>query len=129
MAEAMQRAAFDLHRLILETAIVDRALLPRADATLQRLRVYVRLSREFELMGSTQYEHASRLLDEIGRLLGGWKKASASRAERGAGRQIADSREQRRRPPEYRTPPRPAMRGAGAHLSLIPVSVCSVANR
>lgn len=48
--------------------------LRRADIELTLLRYKIRLARDLELLKSGSYEHASRLIDEIGRLLGGWMK-------------------------------------------------------
>jgi hypothetical protein len=38
------------------------------------IKVFVRLAREYNLLGAKQYEYASKELAEIGRLLGGWHK-------------------------------------------------------
>ena len=38
------------------------------------LPIYLRLAQELKLMNAGQYEHASRAVVEIGRLLGGWLK-------------------------------------------------------
>lgn len=46
--------------------------LAEADVLLEQLRLNTRLCRDLTLLGPRQYEHAARLLDEIGRLLGGW---------------------------------------------------------
>lgn len=50
--------------------------LRRADAHLNKLRLYLRLIHQWEWLDEGQYEHISRLVAEIGRLLGGWLKAS-----------------------------------------------------
>jgi hypothetical protein len=49
-------------------------VLRRADAALTRLRTYLRLCRDLGLLSAGQHEHVSRLVDEVGRLLGGWRK-------------------------------------------------------
>lgn len=46
--------------------------LQQADVLLEQIRLNVRLCRDLNLLQPRQYEHAARLLDEIGRLLGGW---------------------------------------------------------
>lgn len=48
--------------------------LRRADAHLNKLRLYLRLAQRWGWLSPGQYEHASRLVAEIGRLLGGWTK-------------------------------------------------------
>jgi len=55
-----------------------------ADAHLNKLRLYLRLSRQWDWLSSGQYEHASRMVAGVGRLLGGWIKKTGSRAGSGA---------------------------------------------
>lgn len=47
-----------------------------ADAYLNSLRLYLRLAFQWQWLSSSQYEHVSRMVEEIGRLLGGWLKQS-----------------------------------------------------
>lgn len=75
-------AAFDLREL-LERANLHRGderakLLVDAEDALARLRVYLRLVHRWTWMSDGQYEHVSRMVVEVGRLLGGWRKATAS---------------------------------------------------
>jgi hypothetical protein len=53
-----------------------RKLLQRADGQLQALRVYFRLVHRWRWLNDGQYEHVSRLITEVGRLLGGWLRSS-----------------------------------------------------
>jgi hypothetical protein len=48
--------------------------LQKADLQLAQLRVWIRLVRDLEILSVRRYEHAARLLNEIGRLLGAWLK-------------------------------------------------------
>ncbi len=50
-----------------------------ADAALSRLRIYLRLAYHLHWLSDGQYEHVSRMVAEVGRLLGGWIKQSGSR--------------------------------------------------
>lgn len=73
-------ASFDL-RERLEEANHRRAgarleRLDRADEALDRVRVYLRLSVRWGWLTGGQYRHVSEMVAEIGRLLGGWRKAS-----------------------------------------------------
>jgi hypothetical protein len=75
----MQEGVFALQRCLIEAARSDdkgEAVLHlrQADVELAMLRYKVRLSRDLKVMDFSGYEHASRLIDEVGRLLGGWKK-------------------------------------------------------
>lgn len=38
-------------------------------------RIFIRLGFEYKLLSERQFEYASKLLDEIGRLLRGWQKS------------------------------------------------------
>lgn len=51
--------------------------LREADAHLGKLRLYLRLTYQWQWFDSGQYEHVSKMIEEIGRLLGGWLKQSA----------------------------------------------------
>jgi hypothetical protein len=45
-----------------------------ADAHLNKLRLYLRLVHEWGWLNAREFAHASRMVAEIGRLLGGWLK-------------------------------------------------------
>ena len=51
--------------------------LQHADDCLQVLRVYLRLIHRWRWINDGQYRHVSRMVAEIGRLLGGWRKRTA----------------------------------------------------
>lgn len=52
------------------------AYLHEADAHLDKLRLYLRLVYQWQWLSVGQYEHVSQMVEEIGRLLGGWIKQS-----------------------------------------------------
>lgn len=70
--------ALDFQELIIEAnnfrgqARLDKINL--ADAFLDKVRFYLRLSHRWEWLKPGQYQHAAGMVAEIGRLLGGWKK-------------------------------------------------------
>ena len=73
-------SAFDLRERLEEANLRQVHRLERlaqADAALARVRVYVRLAARFGWLTGGQYEHVAAMIAEIGRLLGGWQKASA----------------------------------------------------
>lgn len=43
-----------------------------ADVHLNKVRLYLRLAHQWGWLNAGQYEHVSRMVAEIGRLLGGW---------------------------------------------------------
>ncbi len=71
-------AALDFNELIIEannqrsSARLER--LRRADAALDKVRLYLRLAARWGWLNQGQYQHASRMVAEMGRLLGGWQK-------------------------------------------------------
>ncbi len=48
--------------------------LRQADEELDKVRLYLRLAARWEWLSAGQYQHAARMVAEIGRLLGGWLK-------------------------------------------------------
>lgn len=50
--------------------------LKRADWHLSKIRFYMRLIHRWQWISQGQYEHASRMITEIGRLLGGWQRTT-----------------------------------------------------
>lgn len=82
LGKASQEAALRLQRELIAAARRRdrRAVLQAADEALHELRVLVRQGQALGLLTIGQLEHAARLLDEIGRLIGGWRKALARAA-------------------------------------------------
>lgn len=73
-------AAFDLRERLEEADVrqgrVRGERLAQADEALARLRVYLRLASQFGWLSDGQYGHVAEIVAEIGRLLGGWRKAT-----------------------------------------------------
>ncbi|QLQ07457.1 MAG: four helix bundle protein [Anaerolineae bacterium] len=57
-------------------ATTRRQRLALADGHLSKVRLYLRLAHRWQWLNDGQYEHASRMIAELGRLLGGWQKVS-----------------------------------------------------
>jgi hypothetical protein len=78
LAAAVQRTALRFQERLIEAARAPAPLplLHRADTDLTKLRFYLRLCRDLELMNVGQYGHAARMVNEVGRLLGGWLKSA-----------------------------------------------------
>src|SRR3990172_2156414 len=51
------------------------AILDRANLRLEQARFEIRPAHDEKLMSTHQYEVAARLVDETGRLVGGWRKS------------------------------------------------------
>jgi hypothetical protein len=77
LAERLSRMALDFFDLILD-AVLEPARqgerLDEADRLLTKIRLYVRLSYDVKCINLGQLEHAALRVDEIGRLMGGWKR-------------------------------------------------------
>jgi len=81
MARRMEEAGLGLYDALLEstTAGSDRpASVIRADIDLIKLKHYNRLCKDLEFHTLKQYEFLAGVLEEIGRLLGGYIKACGS---------------------------------------------------
>lgn len=82
VTQRLQSAALDFQERIVEAEAgrgagrVER--LRQADAALGKVRLYLRLCREWGWLTPGQYEHAARMVAELGRLLGGWLKVSGT---------------------------------------------------
>jgi hypothetical protein len=80
LTKRLQDAALDFQeQLFLANAHADiqrLSELRHADARLNALRLYLRLAHKLDWLDNGQYEHVSRKVAEIGRLLGGWLRQS-----------------------------------------------------
>jgi four helix bundle protein len=78
----LQSAALDFQELIIEANSLrgmQRAEKLRiADAELLKVRLYLRLSEKWGWITPGQHRHASGMIAEMGRLLGGWLKTVTS---------------------------------------------------
>lgn len=66
-----QEAVFTAHST---RDVRRREALQNADASLNRLRLYLRLAHQWHWLNDGQYAHVSAQVAEIGKLLGGWIK-------------------------------------------------------
>ncbi|MBI4517576.1 MAG: diversity-generating retroelement protein Avd [Deltaproteobacteria bacterium] len=77
LGDRILRNVYDTLELLIEAKFSrDKvALLERANLRLEQVRFQVRLAHEEKLISTHQYEVAARLVDEVGRLVGGWRKS------------------------------------------------------
>src|SRR5215207_5650994 len=80
LAQRTQSAAFNFYEAITAASLGDsgKLYLQQADIELQRLRLYLRLCQRLQFFNKGQYEHVAVMLEEIGKLLGGWRKKRES---------------------------------------------------
>jgi four helix bundle protein len=73
-------AAFDLRERLEEANLRRGAArqekLTLADEALAKVRLYLRLAHRWQWLSNGQYQHVSAMIAEIGKLLGGWQRAS-----------------------------------------------------
>lgn len=82
LARAIQETALRFQEDLLEAGLSrdrerNRAL-GRADVNLAKLRFYLRLCRDLQLITLSQYQFVAESVTEIGRLLGGWRQSVTS---------------------------------------------------
>ena len=69
--------AYDVLDLLIEAKYSRNKvpLLDRVNVRLEQMRFQVRLAHDEKLISTHQYEVASRLVNEVGRLVGGWRRS------------------------------------------------------
>lgn len=76
LAARLQSNAFDFIERLYDAIHSENCLisLRKADAALQKIRFYLRLCHDSQIVSTRQYHHAGKRIEEIGRLLGAWIK-------------------------------------------------------
>ena len=71
----------DVLELLLEAAYTraKQPALQRANLRLELARHLWRLAHELEAISTRRYEHGARLMDDLGRQIGGWLRSSRGR--------------------------------------------------
>jgi hypothetical protein len=92
LAERLGTMVLDFYDLILD-AVMEAGRqderLDAADKLLTKIRLYVRLSHDLHCISPGQFQHAARQIDEIGRLIGGWKRKRAKKQKEAKGERQA----------------------------------------
>jgi uncharacterized membrane protein len=78
VTQRTMNAALDLQEALFE-AQTQRggarvSSLRTADTALNKLRLYLRLAHHWRWLSESQYYHVSKMVAEVGRMLGGWLK-------------------------------------------------------
>lgn len=79
VTQRLLNASFELRERLEEANIrqgkarLER--LERADEALQQVRFYLRFVTQLDWLSEGQYHHAAKMVTEIGKLLGGWRKS------------------------------------------------------
>jgi len=83
IASVLQQEALRFQGLLIEAVHQEGALakLNEADAELDKLRTHLRLCHNLQLISHGQYGQAARMVSEMGKILGGWKKSCLAQEE------------------------------------------------
>lgn len=76
LAERLSAMALNFYDLILDAVMQPEQQderLDAADKLLTKIRLYLRLSYDVQCINLKQLEQAAKRVDELGRLIGGWK--------------------------------------------------------
>jgi len=78
LGDRIQATALDVFERLIEATYSKARERPLSDANLglEKLRFLFRVCAELHYLDLRRYEHAARMLDEIGRMVGGWMKAN-----------------------------------------------------
>lgn len=78
VTQRLQSASLNFQELIIEANNQRGSLraekLRAADAELRKVRLYLRMCEKWEWIHEGQYQHVSNMINDIGKLLGGWLK-------------------------------------------------------
>ena len=76
LAKRIQDSLFGFQEALIAAGMgIEKARnLQTADILLRQLQLYMRLSHDMKFITMKQYEHVSRMMIEIGKILGGWRK-------------------------------------------------------
>lgn len=77
LGERIETGLLEVLELLVEAAYTRNkdASLRRANLKLEVVRHLWRLAHELKVMATRQYEHGARLLDDLGRQIGGWLRS------------------------------------------------------
>lgn len=77
LGERIEAGLLEVLELLVEAAYQcnKEAALRRANVRLEVVRHLWRLAHELKVMATRQYEHGARLIDDLGRQIGGWLRS------------------------------------------------------
>jgi hypothetical protein len=86
LGDRIQNIALDVLESLIEATYTRdrRGHLARANLGLEKLRFLFRIAFEQKHVDARRYEHAARMIDDVGRLVGAWNKVHTVRGIDGA---------------------------------------------
>jgi four helix bundle protein len=81
LSSRIDNLALDILEKIIEARYVKdkSAALAQASISLEKLRVFLRISHEERHLDNKGFEHVARNIDEAGRMLGGWIRSRSAK--------------------------------------------------
>jgi hypothetical protein len=81
LGERLEAGLLEVLELLVEAAYrrQKEAPLRRANLRLEVVRHVWRLAHELKVIATRQYEHGARLIDDLGRQIGGWLRSQTAR--------------------------------------------------
>lgn len=81
LGERLETGLLEVLELLVEAAYTRNkdAPLRRANLKLEVVRHLWRLAHELKVIATRQYEHGARLVDDLGRQIGGWLRSQPTR--------------------------------------------------
>ena len=83
LGERLETGLLEVLESLVEAAYTRNKMIPleRANLRLEMVRHLWRLSHELKVRPTRQYEHGAKLIDELGRQIGGWLRSRHSQSE------------------------------------------------
>src|SRR5262245_12296216 len=77
LGDRIERTLYDLLETLIQAKYTRQrqALLERANLRLEILRFQIRLAKDLQCLKANSYAFAAKAIDEIGKLVGGWRKS------------------------------------------------------
>lgn len=87
LGDRLQTAALTVLDCLIEATYSRRPdpALVKANLELEKLRVLFRLAHDLHHVDGRRYEFAARSVDEVGRIIGGWRRATQAQSGDGDG--------------------------------------------
>ena len=81
LGDRITNLVFDILELLLDATYTKSKLnlLWQANVKLEKLRYFVRLCKDFDLLSLRQYKYISGEINEVGKRIGGWIKQQQSK--------------------------------------------------
>jgi len=74
LAQQIENSILEIAKLITQANLErdKRSSLTKIDIELEKLRLLIRLAKDLRFINVKRYEYVSKMVNEVGRLLGGW---------------------------------------------------------